>query len=120
MVDLWLDGVHGVFYGSEAELPEDRQTAVRALLGDIVEILARIRDELRLTPQRVSSLGMMRAYLSELWTTVIETRGQYLRGYGEVPAELETYLDGRVQELESLVNRARRIIDEAENTRPAR
>jgi hypothetical protein len=43
--------------------------------------------------------------------SLVETRGRYLRGYGEVPRELAEYLDRRVGELESRVNEIRRLVE---------
>ncbi|HEY6293220.1 MAG TPA: hypothetical protein VI455_16835 [Terriglobia bacterium] len=111
VVESWLDGVQGVFYSAEAELSQDRRDRVRTLIGEVLEGLGRIRQELGLQPEEVSSLGVMRAYLSELWVSLVETRGRYLRGYGEVAPELEHYLDDRIAGLESRVNEIRRLVE---------
>jgi hypothetical protein len=113
VVDAWLDGYDGVFYGSRAELAIAERARVRALIAEILGGLRQLRAELALQPLETTSLGVIRAYLSELWISLVETRGRYLRGYGEVPADLAAYLDRRVDALESKVNEIRRIVEAA-------
>jgi hypothetical protein len=112
VIDSWLDGVQGVFYSAQTELSEERRTQIRTRIEQVFEGLRRIQGELGLRPREVSSLGVIRAYLSELWVSLVETRGRYLRGYGEVSPELEAYLDRRVDELELQVNEIRRLVEE--------
>jgi hypothetical protein len=112
-VASWMDGFEGVFYRAPAELPEEQRARARTLIGEILNGLGDVRQELGLERQQMSSIGIMRAYLSELWVSLVETRGRYLRGYGEVPAELAEYLDRRVDELESRVNEIRRLVEKA-------
>jgi len=119
VVESWLDGAQGIFYSAEAELSEERRQRVRALIGEVLAGLDRIRRELGLQPEEVSALGVMRAYLSELWVSLVETRGRYLRGYGQVPPDLEHYLDDRIGGLESQVNEIRRLVDGAAKDPPA-
>jgi hypothetical protein len=113
VVDSSLDGFEGVFHVSPAEVPAEQRARVRTLAAEILEGLRRIRHELGLEPLESSSLGIVRAYLSELWVSLAETHGRYLGGYGEMPPELAAYLDHRVGDLESQVNEIRAIIEEA-------
>lgn len=113
VVESWLDGYEGVFYGSRAELSADQRLRIRMLIAEILDGLRRVKLELALEPLEGSSLGIIRAYLSELWVSLVETRGRYLRGYGEVPPGLARYLDQRVDEIESRVNEIRRLAEEA-------
>lgn len=113
VVESWLDGREGVFYGSAAELAPAPRARIRELITEIIDGLRRTKAELALQPLETSSLGVMRAYLSELWVSLVESRGPYLSGYGEVPAELARYLDGRVDELEARVNEIRQIVEGA-------
>lgn len=113
VVESWLDGYEGVFYGSRAELSAPQRARIRTLITEIITGLQRTKSDLALEPLEGSSLGIIRAYLSELWVSLVETRGRYLRGYGEVPPELAAYLDRRVDELESRVNEIRRLTEEA-------
>jgi hypothetical protein len=113
VVESSLDGFEGVFHASPAEVPAAQRARIRALSAEIIEGLRRIRDELGLQPIETSSVGIMRAYLSELWVSLAETRGRHLGGYGKVPPELAAYLDRRVDELELLVNEIRAITEEA-------
>lgn len=119
VVESSLDGSEGVFYRSRAELSPAERTRIRTLIADILAGLRRTRSELGLQPLEGSSLGIIRAYLSELWVSLVETRGRYLAGYGEVPPNLAAYLDRRVDELESLVNEIRRLTEEAAQARAA-
>ncbi len=112
VVESSLDGFQGVFHASAAEVPAAQQARIRALGGEILESLRRIKNDLRLQPIESSSIGIARAYLSELWVSLVETRGHHLRGFGEVPADLAAYLDHYVGELESQVNEIRTIIEE--------
>lgn len=121
VVASWMDGFDGIFYGAPAELSEQQRVRARALIGEVLRSLERIRHELGLEQQQMSSVGVMRAYLSELWVSLVETRSRYLRGYGEVPPELADYLDHRVGELESRVNELRHLVEaaaKAEGERP--
>ena len=111
VVASWIDGFEGIFYAAPAELPEEQRARARTVIAVILGGLERVRQELGLDQQQMSSLGIMRAYLSELWVSLVETRSRYLRGYGEVPPELGEYLDQRVGELESQVNEIRRLIE---------
>lgn len=113
VVESALDGFEGVFYASSAELTAAQRTRIRTLVAEILDGLRRTRSELQLRPMETSSLGIIRAYLSELWVSLVETRGRYLGGYGKVPPELGAYLDRRVDELESRVNEIRRLTEEA-------
>ncbi|HXJ92300.1 MAG TPA: hypothetical protein VMT20_05410 [Terriglobia bacterium] len=113
VVASWMDGFEGIFYGAPAELREEQRARARALIGDVLSGLERVRGELGLDQQRMSSIGVMRAYLSELWVSLVETRSRYLRGYGEVPSELAEYLDRHVGELEAGVNEIRRLVETA-------
>ena len=113
VVASWMDGFEGVFYGAPGELSEEQRTRARALIGEVLGELEGVRGELGLERQQVSSIGVMRAYLSELWVSLVETRGRYLRGYGEVPSELAEYLDRRVGELEARVNEIRSLVEAA-------
>lgn len=113
VVESWVDGMQGIFYSAEAELSQERREQVRALIGEVLAGLSRIRQELGLQPEELSSRGVMRAYLSELWVSLVETRGRHLRGYGHVSPDLEHYLDDRIDGLESQVNEIRRLVDGA-------
>jgi hypothetical protein len=109
VVESSLDGFEGVFYGSKAEVPAESRAKIRTLAGEILDGLRRIKRELALRQIESSSLAVIRAYLSELWVSLVETRGRYLDGYGKVPPDLAAYLDCRVGELESQVNEIRAI-----------
>jgi hypothetical protein len=111
VVASWMDGFEGIFYGAPAELPEEQRVRARTLIGEVLCGLDRIRQELGMERQQMSSVGVIRAYLSELWVSLVETRSRYLRGYGEVPPELADYLDRRVDELESRVKELRRLVE---------
>ncbi len=113
VVASWIDGFEGIFYGAPAELPEGQRARARALIGEVFGRLERVRGELGLERQQMSSIGVMRAYLSELWVSLVETYSRYLRGYGEVPSELAEYLDRRVGELEGRVNEIRHLVEAA-------
>jgi hypothetical protein len=108
-----MDGFEGVFYGVPAELSGEQRARARTLIDKVLSGLGNVRQELGLERQQMSSIGVMRAYLSELWVSLVETRGRYLRGYGEVPPELAEYLDRHVDELESRVNEIRRLVEAA-------
>lgn len=112
VVESSLDGFQGVFYASSAEVPTAQRARIRALSAAILTNLRRVKQDLRLQPIESSSVGIARAYLSELWVSLVETRGRHLRGFGEVPADLADYLDHHVGELESQVNEIRTIIEE--------
>lgn len=111
VVESSLNGCEGIFYGSPAELSEAEQARVRNLSAEILERLGNIKRDLRLQPLESSSLGIIRAYLSELWVSLVETRGRHLSGYGEVPADLAAYLNDRVGKLESLVEEIRTTVE---------
>jgi len=113
VVASWMDGFEGIFYGAPAELPEGQRARACALIAELLAGLERVRQELGLDRQQMSSVGVMRAYLSELWVSLVETRSSYLGGYGEVPPELAEYLDRRVDELESKVSEIRRLVEAA-------
>lgn len=113
VVESSLEGFQGVFYESSADVPSAERARIRALTAAILDKLRRIRQDLGLQPIESSSLGIARAYLSELWVSLVETRGHRLRGFGEVPDDLAAYLDHHVGELESQVNEIRTIIEDA-------
>jgi hypothetical protein len=112
VVESSLQGFEGVFYRFTAEIPAAQQARIRELSAEVIEGLRQVKSELGLQPIESSSLGIIRAYLSELWVSLVETQGRHLKGYGEVPADLAAYLERRVSELESRVNRIRAIIEE--------
>jgi len=118
VVESSLEGCEGVFQAVKSEMPEPERVRIRSLSAEILDGLRLIKRELNLEPHETSSLGIMRAYLSELWVSLVETRGRNLRGYGEVPPELATYLDIRIDQLESRVNEIRRIIEDVARSRP--
>ena len=111
VVESSLEGFDGIFYGSTAELPAAQQARIRSLSAEILDGLRLIKRELRLQPLKSSSLGIIRAYLSELWVSLVETRGRHLSGYGEVPEDLAAYLDRRVADLETRVDEIRMIVE---------
>lgn len=111
VVESSLAGFDGIFYGSPAQLPAAQQARIRCLSAEILDGLRLIKRELRLQPLESSSLGIIRAYLSELWVSLVETRGRRLSGYGEVPADLAVYLDRRVADLEAHVDEIRTIVE---------
>lgn len=111
VVVSWIDGFEGVFYGAPAELAEEERAHARTVIAEVLGGLKRVREDLGLERQQMSSRGIMRAYLSELWVSLVETRSRYLRGYGEVPPELAEYLDHRVSELETQVAEIRRLVE---------
>lgn len=124
VIDAWLDAPGGIYHQSVAELSEASREKIRAHVREILARLARIQQELALPRQEISQTGLLRAYLSQLWVSLAESRGRYLEGYGAVPAELAKYLDRRMDELESLVSEIRRILESpagaAKPSRPAR
>jgi len=112
VVESSLEGFEGVFYSSLSDVPAAQRARIRALSVEVMDGLRQIKRELGLQPLENSSIGIVRAYLSELWVSLVETRGRHLRGYGEVPADLAAYLEHRVGELESHVNELRAITEE--------
>jgi hypothetical protein len=117
VVESSLGGLDGVFCASPAEVPEAERVRIHALSAEIINGLGRIKRELGLQPLENSSLGVIRAYLSELWVSLVETRGRHLRGYGEVPDDLAAYLDRRVGELDSRVSEIRNIVEDVARRR---
>jgi hypothetical protein len=75
------DGFDGIFYRASPELHEEQRTRARGLIGEVLGGLEGVRGEQGLERQQMSSIGVMRAYLSELWVTRVETRGRYRRGW---------------------------------------
>ena len=112
VVESSLEGFEGVFYASPAELPAPQQARIRSLSAEVIEALRNIKRDLRLQPLESSSIGIIRAYLSELWVSLVETRGRHLSGYGEVPPDLAAYLNERVGKLESLVEEIRTTVED--------
>jgi hypothetical protein len=113
VVASWIDGFEGIFYGAPVELSEAQRARARTVIAEVLGGLGRVRQDLGLERQQMSSIGIMRAYLSELWVSLVETRSRYLQGYGEVPPELAEYLDRRVSELETQVSEIRRLVEAA-------
>jgi hypothetical protein len=111
VIDAWLDPPGGIYYQPVAELSEASREKIRAHVREILAGLARIQQDLVLPRQEISQTGLLRAYLSQLWVSLAESRGRYLEGYGAVPAELAEYLDHRMDELESLVGEVRHILE---------
>lgn len=112
VVESSLEGFEGVFYGLPSEVPSAERARIRSLSAEILDGLRVMKRDLGLQPLESSSLGLIRAYLSELWVSLVETRGHHLRGYGEVPADLAAYLEHKIGELESRVNEIRAIVEE--------
>jgi len=119
VVESSLEGFDGIFYGSPAELSAAQQARIRSLSAEILEGLRSIKRDLRLQALESSSLGIIRAYLSELWVSLVETRGRHLSGYGEVPPDLAAYLDRRVGDLEMRVDEIRMIVEDVARNRTA-
>ena len=112
VVESSLEGFQGVFYASSADVPAAQRARIRNLAAAILDNLRRVKRDLRLQAIEGSSVGVARAYLSELWVSLVETRGTRLRGFGEVPDDLAAYLDRHVGDLESQVNEIRTIIED--------
>jgi hypothetical protein len=118
VVESSLEGIDGVFCASPAEVPEAERARIRDLSAKILNGLRTIKGELGLQSLENSSLGLIRAYLSELWVSLVETRGHHLRGYGDVPDDLAAYLERRVSEIETYLNQIRNIVEEVARSRP--
>jgi hypothetical protein len=84
VVESSLEGLEGVFDASPCEVPPAQRARIRSLSAEILNGLRAIKHDLGLQPLESSSLGVIRAYLSELWVSLVETQGRHLRGYGEV------------------------------------
>jgi hypothetical protein len=111
VVESSLEGFEGVFLASSSEMPAAQQARIRSLSEKVLDGLREIKRDLRLQAIESSSIGVVRAYLSELWVSLAETRGRHLSGYGAVPADLAAYLDDRVGKLESLVEEIRTTVE---------
>lgn len=110
-IERCLEGYTGVFYEYHGAFPDETRGAIRSLISEILQRIARIRFDLGL-PQRQIEIGqMLAAHLSQIWVTLHETNAQSLRGYGRVPEKLSAYLDPRVEELLGLVASLQREIE---------
>jgi hypothetical protein len=110
-MERFLDGYSGIFYAYVGVLPDEVRQTIRTLISQILEGINRIRLDLGLPQRQVEVTRLFAAHLSRIWVTLCESKGDSLRGYGEVPEELTAYLEPRVEELLGLVQRLRSAIE---------
>jgi hypothetical protein len=108
-----LDGFHGILYEYAGEIPETTKQRMRAMLSEILDKVTSIRLDLGLPKQVVELDKLIESRLSHIWVTLHESKSHGLRGYGAVHEELKAYLDPRIDEVLSLLNRVQETVREA-------
>lgn len=106
-VEQWANGsqIKSVFYREHNSLSRVQRDTILAEIAEIRALLSELQETLRLEPAVEDVTSAIRSNCMALWEHVVELKGKYLRRYGEVPAEIEQYLDPRTDRLiQGIVN----------------
>jgi len=113
-IEHGLKGVEGICFEYADTLPESVKRTARATIKDLFRELARLQSELALRKQQIDLRRTLNARLSHMWVTLLESKAESLKGYGEVPDELRAFLDPRIDRLLELWSRLRDALGEDE------
>ncbi len=99
--DRWASGqeVRSVLFEILNPLSDEEKEKLSIELAELRKLLQEISDFLELDRTVNNVPTMIVGQCAVLWPSVVELEGRYLKGYGEVPADLEEYLTPRTNQL---------------------
>ncbi len=106
-IQQWAEGreIKSVLYKERNSLTEKQKQGIMREIDQMRRVLCELRDGLELEPEVRSAASSIRASCSGLWEHVAELKAKHLKRYGEVPTDLEAFLEPRTTLLiEGLVN----------------
>lgn len=101
-------------------LPDAIRGRMAALVDEAESELRHLIDDLDLHPAEVSISRLLLAHLTLGSTNLTEATSRYLIASSQVPAELATYLDPRLEKLDRLLAEARGLIETTLPSKEAR
>lgn len=106
-VEQWAKGreIKSVLYKERNSLTEKQKQKMLSEIARMRRTLLAISDALGLEAEVCSAANDVRSKCSGLWEHVAELKAKHLKRYGDVPAELEDFLDPLADQLiEGLVH----------------
>ncbi|MGC8658549.1 MAG: hypothetical protein ACP5U1_05690 [Desulfomonilaceae bacterium] len=99
--DRWASGqeVHSVLFEILNLLSDEERKQLSFELAELRKLLVEMRDLLELDRTVSDVPSMIVGQCAVLWPSLVELEGRYLKGYGEVPKNLEAYLNPRANQL---------------------
>ncbi len=100
-VEQWANGreVQSVFYQEHNALSDRQRQEILSEIARIRGTLQELRETLKIEPTVQDAASAIRGKCAGLWEHIVELKGKYLRRYGDVPADLEEYIDPRAEQL---------------------
>lgn len=100
-VEQWANGreTRSVLYKEHNMLSDGQRREILSEIASMRETLQELQDSLGLEPTVQDASSAIRGKCAGLWEHIVELKGKYLRRYGDVPADLEEYLDPRAEQL---------------------
>ena len=106
-IERGLEGFQGIYYGYVRQLPEKTKQEIQLALSEFLKILHDLQANLGLQKQEVDLPRWLNAYLTHIWEVLCESKSDSLKAFGSVPDDLRAYLDPRVDDLLSILERMR-------------
>ena len=103
--DLWARGrqVQSVLYRESNSLTAEQRERLAQSVESLRAELTEVRETLGLETKAQEASDSIRAACYLLWESLVEIQGKYLRGYGEPPAKLVSYLDPKSMDMIALI-----------------
>lgn len=100
-VEQWANGreIQSVFYRERNTPSGSQPQQILSEVAQMRDVLRELQEKLGLEPRIEDVKAAIRGKCSGLWEHIVELKAKYLRRYGEVPAELEEYLDPQAERL---------------------
>ncbi|MFN2541131.1 MAG: hypothetical protein ABR514_03040 [Chthoniobacterales bacterium] len=93
--ERWARGEvpHGVMYQPRDTLSADQKKKLLTEITGARELIARVRGDLKLVPETVSSSRLIVGQATVLWEMLADLNGRSLGAYGAVSPEVANYID---------------------------
>jgi len=100
-MEKWANGreVQSVFYRERNTLSSRQRQQILSEIAQMRSLLRELQETLGLEPTVQDAAAAIRGKCSGLWEHIVELKAKHMRRYGEVPADLNEYLDPRAEQL---------------------
>ena len=109
LLDLFRPETHSL--SQRPALPGEKANEMRALSAQLQARMAGMKADLHLEPAQLDPQRVARALVSAMYVGIEELYPEYLKGYGEVPEVLASYLTSSVGEMLAIMKKINRALE---------
>jgi hypothetical protein len=109
LLDLFRTETHSLL--ERQALPGEKADEMKELSAQLRAKIAGIKADLHLEPAQLDPQRVARALVATMTVGMEELHPDYLKGYGEVPDTLASYLESRLEEMLAVMKKINMVVE---------